>query len=400
MKIFEMNAVPYGSTGRIAKQIAQVANMHGHEAVFACSWTKIKKNHMKKDEMLMGSFLGKSLHIALAKLTGFSGYFGVVDTLLLIRKLKKFQPDILHLHILHSWCVNLPLLFRYIRKYDIKVVWTMHDCWAFTGQCPHFTMAKCDKWKDGCYSCPQYRQYPQSYVDRTRFMWKKKKAWFTGVKDMTIVTPSHWLARLVRESFLGDYPVKVIHNGIDLSIFKPRASMFRQKYHCNEKKILLGVSFDWGKRKGLDVFIELAKRLPDSYQIVLVGTDEAIDQQLPDEIITIHNTQNQQELSEIYSAADLLINPTREDTYPTINMEALACGTPVLTFSTGGSPESIDDSCGAVVTCDDIDSLEKEVLRICEEMPFSVCNCVEKAKEFHMYHRFEEYVRLFDQLLD
>ena len=131
-----------------------------------------------------------------------------------------------------------------------------------------------------------------------------------------------------------------------------------------------------------------------------MGTDEAIDQQLPDEIITIHKTQNQQELAEIYSAADLLINPTREDTYPTINMEALACGTPVLTFSTGGSPESIDDSCGAVVTCDDIDSLEKEVLRICEEMPFSVCNCVEKAKEFHMYHRFEEYVRLFDQLLD
>lgn len=396
MKIVEINAVPYGSTGKIAKQIAQVANMHGHEAVFACSWTKIKKNHMKKDEMLIGSFLGKSLHIALAKLTGFSGYFGVIDTLLLIRKLKKFQPDILHLHILHSWCVNLPLLFRYIKKHDIKVVWTMHDCWAFTGQCPHFTMAKCDKWKDGCYSCPQYRQYPQSYVDLTRFMWKKKKEWFTGVKDMTIVTPSHWLAGLVRESFLRDYPVKVIHNGIDLSVFKPTESVIREKYHCENKHVLLGVSFDWGKRKGLDVFIELAKRLSDSYQIVLVGTDDTIDQQLPPNIISIHRTQNQEELAAIYSSADIFVNPTREEVLGLVNIEALACGTPVLTFATGGSPEVAEESCGSVVACDDVDGMEREILRICEERPYSAQACIDRAKSFDMGLKFKEYIDLYN----
>lgn len=394
MKIVEINAVPYGSTGKIAKQIAQVANMHGHEAVFACSWTKIKKNRMEKDEIPMGSFLGKSLHITLARLTGFNGCFGILDTLLFIRKLKRFQPDILHLHILHSWSVNLPLLFRYIKKHDIKVIWTMHDCWAFTGQCPYFDLAACGKWKRGCYSCPQYRSYPQSYVDHTKFMWKKKKTWFTGVKDLTIVTPSHWLAGLVKESFLREYPVEVIHNGIDLSVFKPRESDFRRKHNCENKNILLGVSFDWGKRKGLDVFIELAKRLPDNYQIVLVGTDETIDRQLPAGIISIHRTQNQQELAEIYSAADLLVNPTREDNYPTVNMESLACGTPVLTFATGGSPESIDDQCGAVVACDDIGSMEREILRICEEKPYSMQACIHKAKNFDMNHRFEEYIRL------
>lgn len=396
MKIVEINAVPYGSTGKIAKQIAQVANLHGHEAVFACSWTKIKKNRMEKDEILMGSFLGKSLHIALAKLTGLSGCFGVIDTLLFIRKLKKLQPDILHLHILHSWCVNLPLLFRYIKKQDIKVIWTMHDCWAFTGQCPYFDLAECGKWKRGCYSCPQYRSYPQSYVDRTKFMWKKKKAWFTGVKDLTIVTPSHWLAGLVKESFLQEYPVKVIHNGINLSVFKPRESEFRLKYNCDNKNVLLGVSFDWGKRKGLDVFIELARRLPDNYQIVLVGTDEAIDRKLPAGIISIHRTQNQQELAAIYSAADLLVNPTREDNYPTVNMEAIACGTPVLTFATGGSPEITDDQCGAVVACDDIDGMEREIRHICEKSPYSAQACVNRAKSFDMRLKFKEYIELYN----
>jgi glycosyltransferase involved in cell wall biosynthesis len=230
-------------------------------------------------------------------------------------------------------------------------------------------------------------------------MWRLKKKWFTGVEDMTIVTPSQWLAGLVKESILKDYTVKVIHNGIDLSIFKSMPNNFREKYGIPEnKKILLGVAFGWGIRKGLDVFLELEKRLdPHKYQIVLVGTDDKVDKQLPAGIISIHRTQNQQELAEIYTAADLFVNPTREENYPTVNMESLACGTPVLTFRTGGSPEILDENTGAVVDCDDIDALEQEIVRICDKKPHSMEACLTRAKSFDMNERFEEYIKLYEQ---
>ena len=214
---------------------------------------------------------------------------------------------------------------------------------------------------------------------------------------MTIVTPSEWLAGLVKQSFLKDYPVKVINNGINLSVFKPTESDFREKYGISaDKKILLGVAFGWGVRKGLDVFIELYNRLSaEKYQIVLVGTDKKTDKQLPKGIISIHRTQNQTELAEIYSAADLFVNPTREDNYPTVNMEAIACGTPVLTFRTGGSPEMVTEKTGSVVDCDDIDSLEREIKRICETSPFNKEDCIESAKKFDENERFLEYVNLY-----
>jgi glycosyltransferase involved in cell wall biosynthesis len=228
-------------------------------------------------------------------------------------------------------------------------------------------------------------------------MYNLKEKWFCGVNDLTIITPSQWLADLTRESFLKDYPVKVINNGIDLSVFRPRASDFRRKYHCDDKYLLLGVAFDWGIRKGLDVFVELAGRLPENYQIVLVGTDEKVDKQLPDNIISIHRTQDQTELAEIYTAADLFVNPTREEVLGLVNIEALACGTPVLTFRTGGSPECIDEMCGSVVDCDDTDALEKEIVRICTQKPYSLDACLDRAKEFDMNERFEEYVKLYEK---
>jgi glycosyltransferase involved in cell wall biosynthesis len=228
-------------------------------------------------------------------------------------------------------------------------------------------------------------------------MYRKKQEWFTGVQDLTIVTPSHWLAGLVGESFLKDYPVKVIHNGIDLPVFKPTESDFRKKHHCEDKFILLGVAFGWGARKGLDVFIDLASRLDDRFQIVLVGTDDNVDKNLPPNIISIHRTQNQTELAEIYTAADLFVNPTREEALGLVNIESLACGTPVVTFQTGGSPECVDPTCGSVVPCDDANALEQEILRIAETKPYSPDACLNKAKEFDMNERFEEYVRLYEE---
>ena len=219
------------------------------------------------------------------------------------------------------------------------------------------------------------------------------------MKNLTIVTPSQWLADLVKQSFLKDYPIKVIHNGIDLTVFKPTPSDFRKKYGIPENKfILLGVAFGWGARKGLDVFIELAHRLnKEKFQIVLVGTDNNVDKQLPQEIISIHRTQNQAELAEIYSAADLFVNPTREENYPTVNMEAIACGTPVVTFRTGGSPEILTERTGSIVDCDDIDALQKEIERICETKPFSKEDCITRAKEFDENVRFKEYLELYKE---
>ena len=212
--------------------------------------------------------------------------------------------------------------------------------------------------------------------------------------DLTIITPSQWLADLVRQSFLQDYPVKVIHNGIDLSVFQPTPGNFREKYRISpDKFILLGVAFDWGARKGLDVFVDLAKRLPsERFQIVLVGTDASVNKILPGNLISIHRTQNQRELAEIYTAADLFVNPTREDNYPTVNMEAIACGTPVLTFRTGGSPEIVNTATGVVVECDDVNTLEKEILRIQKAKPFSTQVCLECAAQFDEQLRFEEYL--------
>lgn len=397
--IVGINLGTFGSTGNIMRNILSNAIKHGF-MVYA-SYPNGKKNFNEESDIIICSELSWKITRKIATITGFNGCFGYFITKNYIRKLKKIKPDIVHLHNLHNSYINLPLLFQYIKKHNIPVIWTLHDCWAFTGQCPHFTMVKCDKWKTGCYHCPQYREYPASNVDRTKTMWKLKRKWFTGVPNLTIITPSQWLADLVKQSLLKNYPVKVINNGIDLSVFKPTPSNFREKYNLNNKFIVLGVAFGWGKRKGLDVFIELSKRLdPNKYQIVLVGTDNNIDAQLPSNILSIHRTQNQTELAEIYTVADILANPTREENYPTVNMESIACGTPVLTFRTGGSPEIVDENTGFVVDCDDIDAMEREIIRICNEKPYSEEACLNKAKGFDMNNRYEEYITLYEEVIN
>lgn len=402
MRIAQINMIPYGSTGKIMLQIAETARKHGHEVRTYSTIPYDKNEHTaappKENHFVWGSEKENKIHYYLGSALGRNGCFSKNGTKELIEDLKRFQPDIVHLHNLHKFCINLPLLFGYLKESNVKVVWTLHDCWAMTGQCPYFTMTKCDKWKTSCYQCPQLEVYPKSRIDNSKKMFQWKKAWFTGIKDMAIVTPSQWLADIVKQSFLKDYPVQVINNGIDLAVFRPTKSDFREKYNITpDKKLLLGVAFGWGKRKGLDVFVELSKRLNEKFEIVLVGTDGNVDTQIPANIISIHKTQNQRELAEIYTAADLFVNPTREENYPTVNMEAIACGTPVLTFRTGGSPEIVDETCGSVVDCDDIDGMEKEIRRICAEQPYSMEQCLEKAQSFDMNLKFEEYVKLYEQ---
>ena len=306
----------------------------------------------------------------------------------------------IQLHNLHNCYINLPLLFRFIKKHKIPVVWTLHDCWSFTGQCAYFDMIKCSKWKSGCHNCQQTHIYPSSYVDRTKEMWKLKKKWFCGVENMTLVTPSQWLADCVKESYLGDYQTQVIYNGIDLNVFNMVNSDAKKKYNIPENKfLLLGVSFGWSERKGLDVFNELAERLDfEKYQIVLVGTNDKTDELLHPNIISIHKTNNQTELAEIYSAADVFVNPTREEALGLVNIEANACGLPVVTFRSGGSPECINAESGSVVERDDVNALEKEIIRICESKPFSKENCRKQAAKFDLNVKFAEYLDLYERI--
>lgn len=397
--ILSVNLGNFGSTGKIMSGISETAKKNGYIICQAYPGHENNQSSKAEDIIICSDFFNR-LNQKLSYYTGLNGCFAIFSTLRLINNLESIKPDIIHLHNLHNSYINLPLLFEYIKKHDIHVVWTLHDCWSFTGRCPHFTMSKCNSWKGGCRDC-QYPAncYPQAKFDCTETMWKLKKKWFTGVKNMVIVTPSKWLAELVKVSFLKDYPIKIINNGIDLNIFKPTDSDFRGKYGISDNKyIILGVAFGWNMRKGLDVFEELAKRLDKSkYQIVLVGTNETTEKMLSKQVLSIPKTQNQTELAEIYSAADLFVNPTREENYPTVNMEAISCGTPVLTFRTGGSPEIVDDSCGMVVPCDDVDYLEKEIHRICETRPYSKDACLKKAKNFDKNEKFKEYIELYKE---
>ena len=399
MKVAQLNMVSNGSTGKIMLQIAETARKSGiqmqtfstrQQSIRCCKLPPAPEGHK-----YYGSFVENNLHYILSRISGKYGCYSYFSTWRLVRQLKAFKPDLIHLHNLHAAFLNLPTLFRYIKKNNIPVIWTMHDCWPFTGKCPYFDMAACSRWKTGCNDCPQLQAYPQSLLDSSRIMWKKKKKWYANLRNLTLVTPSQWLADLAKQSFLKNNRIRVINNGIDLSIFKPTESDFRKEYGCENKYILLGVAFGWGERKGLDIFIELAKRLDATYQIVLVGTNDRIDEALPDNIISIHCTQDQRELAQLYTAADLFINPTREENYPTVNMEALACGTPVVTFRTGGSPEILDETCGSVVDQDDLEALVAEIRRIKKTVPYTKNACLERGKNFDMHQRFHEYLELY-----
>ena len=392
MKIVQINSTSgIGSTGRICTGISQYLSQVFIENYILYCYGVSKHPHSIKcaDNRYIKIQAGKSHFL------GNYGFNSILSTRKIISELERIKPTIVHLHNIHGHDCNLEVLFKYFKEKNVKLIWTFHDCWAFTAYCPHFTMIGCDKWISGCFNCPQRNEYSW-FFDRSSELYCKKKELFSGL-NLTIVTPSQWLADLIKQSFLKDYPIKLINNGIDLTIFKPTPSDFRQRYGISDDKfIILGVAFDWGIRKGLDVFIEFAKRLPlEQYQIVLVGTDKETDKKLPDNIISIHRTQDQYELAAIYTAADLFLNPTRAENYPTVNMESIACGTSVLTFNTGGSPEIIDEKTGTVVPCDDIDKFEKEIIRIRETHRFSHSECVTRAKRFDMNDIYLKYLELY-----
>lgn len=396
MKVLQINSVcGVGSTGRIATDLYKVMKENGIESKIAFGIGNAE-NIPQEDAFKFGNKFDYYVHNAVSRITDRAGFYSKINTLKLLKFIKSYEPDIIHIHTIHGFYINIEILFKFLKEYKKPVIWTLHDCWSFTGHCAHFDLIGCTKWKTQCYNCPIHREYPKSFTDNSRHMYKLKKQLFTGVENLTIVTPSQWLADLVKQSFLKDHAIRIINNGINLDVFKPIENDIKIKYQCENKYLILGVAFGWGKKKGLDIFIELSKRLDENkYKIMLVGTDEHIEKDLPDNIISIHRTKNQNELAKIYSAADLFVNPTREDTYPTVNMESLACGTPVLTFNTGGSPEIIDETCGMVVEKDDIDSMYNEIINICENNVFAKEMCLRKSRMFDKNEKYRNYIELY-----
>ena len=348
----------------------------------------------------------------------------------LIRHIEELKPDVIGLHNIHDHYLNYELLFRYLNKTDIKVVWTFHDCWAFTGHCFHFVTKDCMRWKTGCHDCPLHHLYPNTVLDRSVKNYALKKELFSANKNLAIVACSDWLGDFVKESFLGDKRIEVIHNGVDLQMFRPQDGKESREGKESERRVfkIIAVSSVWYPNKGeLDIY-KLRTMLPeDEYEITMVGLSTEQAKNLPKGIRGIQRTQNVQELAQLYSEAAVLINPTYEDNFPTVNIEALACGTPVITYRTGGSPEAVRDevsdgfkefsfdsaqdkrqvsggaelyNTGMVIEQGNVVALANAVMQM-KDKPLSSADCRKRAEElFDKDKCFEKYVELYEELVN
>lgn len=374
MKILQINTYcGYGSTGRVAVDIAD-SLAEGDECTIAYGY--FNTNYKKKYNLLKWKtpFIYK-VKLILNRIKGRTGYTNKFRTKKFLRWIDEYNPDVIHLHNIHGDYLHIGTLFEFLKKRNFPVVWTFHDCWPITGRCAYFDYNGCSKWKNGCHDCQFKKVFPITYFfDSSKKEWYKKKELFTGIKNLTIVTPSHWLANLVKQSFLSEYHVKVIHNGIDLSTFKRdnHTQSLKDKYNIDNQKILLGVAGAWSYRKGLNYFIELSKLISDKYKIVLIGLSKKQIKLLPLSIIGIEHTESISELVKWYSCATVYLNPTLDDNYPTTNIEAQACGAPIITFRTGGSPESVQN--GMVVNNKTVKDLYDAIEKIANSKDSSIIN--------------------------
>lgn len=341
MKILMINSVcGIRSTGRICTDLALKLEEQGHEVKIAYGRENVPKE-FERFAVRIGTDFDVKLHGVKARLLDGMGFGSKSATAGFIKWVKKYDPDVIHLHNIHGYYINIPVLFNYLKGCGKTIIWTLHDCWSFTGHCTYFNYEGCEKWKEGCGDCPQRGVYPKLIgPDRSAHNFRLKYKLITDIPNMHIVTPSKWLMDLAAESYLSDYPIQVINNGIDTDVFKPTESDILDKLGISGKKVILGVAAVWDRRKGMPDFIELSKMIDDSYKIVLVGLTKEQIVELPENIIGIERTDSVAELVELYSAAYVFVNATYEDNYPTTNLEAIACGTPVITYNTGGSPES------------------------------------------------------------
>lgn len=353
-----------GSTGRIAESIGEVANANGFKTYVAYGR---KSNKSSLQTYKIGNSFFNFIHLVLSRFFDNQGLLSIIPTLRLISYIKKIKPDIINLHNIHGYYISHKLIFKYLNSTSIKIYWTFHDCWPITGHCIYFDYVQCDKWKTSCNNCPQTHTYPRSYFrDRSRKNFKEKKELFSKNKNLTIIGVSNWMCSLVDKSFLKNSNKITIHNGINLKVFTPLSKFEYQLINelDSKKFTILGVAYQWTSRKGLLDFIKLTERLNSDFQIILVGLSRKQIGNLPKNIIGIPKTENISELVQLYSYSDVFVNPTYEDNYPTTNLEAMACGTPVITYNTGGSIESVCNETGFIIDKGDINSLTSSIIKL------------------------------------
>ena len=401
MKIVQINTFHNKATGGIMMNIHNLLNQAGYDSYVVWGRGREPKND---HEILMNSSFDVKLHGIYTRLTDKTGFGSSAPTKRLIKQLDTIKPDIIHLHNIHGYYINIELLFNYIRMNNIRLVWTLHDCWPITGHCAYFDMCGCNKWKNGCFDCEQKATYPSSLlIDNSKWNWNKKKDLFSDL-NLTIVTPSKWLKDLVQESYLGQYPTHIIHNGIDLNVYKPTINKdILTKFNLDNRPIILGVASEWTERKGLKDFYYLSELMPD-YQFVVVGLTDKQKASLPGTIHGFTRTENVQELVSLYSSASVFFNPTYEDNFPTTNLEALACGTPILTYNTGGSPEAVtSDDVGTVVQKNtpqeaDLTLVKDELEKLSSRADSIRSNCRDASQHFNKDLLFRKYIDLYETL--
>ncbi len=394
MKVLQINTFGNLSTGKIAVDIYRTLRAHGNEGAVAFA-----RNEVPGDvpSFKIGNPLSVYTDGVLTRLTDKAGHYSRGATEKLIKQIKEYDPDIIHLHNLHGYYINVPMLFDYLKEADKPVVWTLHDCWAYTGHCCYYSMAGCDKWKlTGCTKCPQKKAYPASiFKDNSSRNFSEKNQMFHSVKNLHLVCVSKWLDNEVKESYLKDLPSRVIYNGIDTSVFKPSSGNFRIKYDVGDKRIVLGVASTWDTRKGLADFIGLSKILDERYKIVLVGLNDKQKASLPDNMLGIGRTDGPKELAEIYSASNVLFNASVEETFGLPNVESLACGTPVVAYNCTGIPETMTENDGYIVEPHDLKTVALKIGEICDAGKRIEVSSFRFPKD----KTYEAYMKLYEELV-
>ncbi len=400
--IFQISSeVNSGSVGRIAEQIGEQVLLKGWKSYIAYARDNLPS---KSETIRIGNKFDLISHALLTRITDRHGFGSRKATLKLIDEIKKINPDLIQLQHMHGYFLNIEILFNYLAESQIPVVWTFHDCWSFTGHCAYYDLVNCQKWQTECNHCPQKGEYPKSILlDNSFRNFYDKKRIFNLPENMTIVPVSDWLKQETEKSFFKNKNIRVIHNGIDLDKFKiQNTENVNKKYNLTNKFLILGVASPWDTRKGLQYFVKLSEMLPPEYQILLVGLSKEQIKDLPKNIIGLERTENVQELAELYSAADIFLNPTLEEALGLTNLEAQACGTPVITFNSGGSPETICEATGIVVEKGNVDGLIKAIQTIKENgKAFYSINCRTRVESFFdKKNKFREYIELYEDILN
>lgn len=394
------------STGRIMQEIGELALQNGWKSYIAYGKGRDGIKPCKSEIIPVGGICSTLWHGVQTRLFDRHGLASTHATHEFVRQIDQINPDIIHIHNIHGYFLNYRVLFDYLSQCGKPVVWTVHDCWLYTGHCYYYSYAGCDKWQTGCGNCPQRKDFPASLVfDRSKRNFEDKKAAFTSMpRDKFVIVPvSDWIRTEMSKSFLSEYRFRVIHNGINTDIFNvcPDKEVIG-KYGLKGKRIFLGVASIWSREKGLDDFMQLSKLLNDDEVIVLVGMKEEEKKKLPRNIIGISRTENIHQLAQLYSVADAFVNPTWQDNYPTVNLEAISCGTPVVTYRTGGSVEAVTDSTGLIVEQGDVKGLLEAVRAICQRgKDFYQKSCRQYAlQNFKKEERYADYFCLYEELMN